>query len=224
MLALGPAASQIAIKQLGTNGGGFFNVNSAHPFENPTPLSNLLELIAILLIPTALCFTFGTMVKDRRQGWAVFTAMLVILIPLMCATVAFEQAGNPRLADLGIDQLPSVHNLGGNMEGKEARFGITNSALWAVATTAASNGSVNAMLDSFTPLGGMVPLWLMQLGEIVFGGVGSGLYGMLIYVVIAVFIAGLMVGRSPEYSGKKIEAYENEKWRRSSFCCHRRRC
>jgi K+-transporting ATPase ATPase A chain len=208
ILALGPAASQIAIKQLGTNGGGFFNVNSAHPFENPTPLSNLLEVTSILLIPAALCFTFGAMVKDRRQGWAVLAAMLAIFIPLLFATVAFEQAGNPALTALGVDQAVSDVSSGGNMEGKEVRFGITNSALWATATTAASNGSVNAMHDSFTPLGGLVPMWLMQLGEIVFGGVGSGLYGMLIYAIIAVFIAGLMVGRTPEYLGKKIEAYE----------------
>jgi K+-transporting ATPase ATPase A chain len=208
ILALGPAASQIAIKQLGTNGGGFFNVNSAHPFENPTPLSNLLQVLAILLIPAALCFTFGAMVKDRRQGWAIFAAMLVIFVPLLVATVALEQAGNPALSSLGVDQAASTLAAGGNMEGKETRFGITNSALWAVATTAASNGSVNAMHDSFTPLGGLIPMWLMQLGEIVFGGVGSGLYGMLVYAIIAVFIAGLMVGRTPEYLGKKIEAYE----------------
>ncbi len=207
-LALGPAASQVAIKQLGTNGGGFFNANSAHPFENPTPLSNLLEVVAIVLVPAALCFTFGAMVKDRRQGWAVFAAMLAIAIPLLVATVFFEQHGNPRLADLGADPVASALSPGGNMEGKEVRFGVTNSALWAVITTAASNGSVNAMHDSFTPLGGMIPMWLMQLGEIVFGGVGSGLYGMLMYAIVAVFIAGLMVGRTPEYLGKKIEAYE----------------
>ncbi len=208
ILALGPAASQIAIKQLGTNGGGFFNVNSAHPFENPTPLSNLLEVLAILLVPAALCFTFGALVKDRRQGWAVFAAMLAIFIPLLIATTYFEQAGNPVFTSAGVDQLASSLSSGGNMEGKEVRFGIANSTLWATATTAASNGSVNAMHDSFTPLGGMLPMWLMQLGEIVFGGVGSGLYGMLVYAIIAVFIAGLMVGRTPEYLGKKIEAYE----------------
>ncbi|HEY6559915.1 MAG TPA: potassium-transporting ATPase subunit KdpA [Polyangiaceae bacterium] len=208
VLALGPAASQIAIKQLGTNGGGFFSVNSAHPFENPTPVSNLLQVLAILLIPAALCFTFGALVKDRRQGWAVFAAMLVMFVPLLAATAVCEQAGNPALSALGIDQAPSTLAAGGNMEGKEVRFGITNSALWATATTAASNGSVNAMHDSFTPLGGLVPMWLMQLGEIVFGGVGSGLYGMLIYAIVTVFIAGLMVGRTPEYLGKKIEAYE----------------
>jgi K+-transporting ATPase ATPase A chain len=194
VLALGPAASQVAIKQLGTNGGGFFNVNSAHPFENPTPLSNFLELVSILLIPAALCFTFGRLIRDRRQGVALLAAMLVLFVPLLGATLAAEQHGTPLLAP--------------NLEGKELRFGVTGSALWAVATTAASNGSVNAMHDSFTPLGGLVPMWLIQLGEIVFGGMGSGLYGMLAYVVIAVFIAGLMVGRTPEYVGKKIEAFE----------------
>ncbi|MBK8014621.1 MAG: potassium-transporting ATPase subunit KdpA [Deltaproteobacteria bacterium] len=208
VLALGPAASQIAIKQLGTNGGGFFNANSAHPFENPTPISNLLQLISILLIPTALCFTFGSMVRDRREGRAILSAMLVVFIPLLVATTVFEQRGNPILRGAGVDDVASAISSGGNMEGKEVRFGITSSALWAVATTAASNGSVNAMHDSFTPLGGLVPMWLIQLGEIIFGGVGSGLYGMLIYAIIAVFIAGLMVGRTPEYLGKKIEAYE----------------
>jgi K+-transporting ATPase ATPase A chain len=207
-IAMGPAASQVAIKQLGTNGGGFFNVNSAHPLENPTPFSNLLELLAILLIPGALCFTFGAMVKDRRQGWTVLAAMLIIFIPLLFIAVGSEQAGNPFLARLGVDDAASTFQSGGNMEGKETRFGIANSALWAVATTAASNGSVNAMHDSFTPIGGLIPMWLMQLGEIVFGGVGSGLYGMLMFAIIAVFIAGLMVGRTPEYLGKKIEAYE----------------
>jgi potassium-transporting ATPase potassium-binding subunit len=208
VLALGPAASQIAIKQLGTNGGGFFNVNSAHPFENPTPLSNFLQVLAILLIPAALCFTFGALVKDRRQGWAVFAAMLAVFIPLLVATTSFEQAGNPLFTGEGVDPIASQLSSGGNMEGKEVRFGIANSALWAIATTAASNGSVNAMHDSFTPLGGLAPMWLIQLGEIIFGGVGSGLYGMLVYAIIAVFIAGLMVGRTPEYLGKKIEAYE----------------
>ncbi len=207
-LPLGPAASQVAIKQLGTNGGGFFNVNSAHPFENPTPLSNFLEMLAILLIPAALCYTFGSMVDDKRQGWALLAAMLVIFVPLLVGAFAAEQAGNPRFDALGVDQAASATQSGGNMEGKETRFGIANSALWATATTAASNGSVNAMHDSFTPLGGLVPMWLMQLGEVVFGGVGSGLYGMLMFAIIAVFIAGLMVGRTPEYLGKKIEAYE----------------
>ncbi|MBX7190426.1 MAG: potassium-transporting ATPase subunit KdpA [Sandaracinaceae bacterium] len=208
VLALGPAASQIAIKQLGTNGGGFFNVNSAHPFENATPLSNFLECVAILLIPAALCFTFGEIVKDRRQGVAILAAMLAIFVPLAVLTIAVEQGGNPMLDGIGVDQTATLLSAGGNMEGKEVRFGPTESAIWAVATTAASNGSVNAMHDSFMPLGGLAPMWLMQLGEIVFGGVGSGLYGMLMYAIIAVFIAGLMVGRTPEYLGKKIEAYE----------------
>jgi K+-transporting ATPase ATPase A chain len=207
-IPLGPAASQIAIKQLGTNGGGFFNVNSAHPLENPTPLANFLEMLAILLIPAALCYTFGLMVKDTRQGWAILIAMLVIFVPLTFGCVAFEQAGNPQLAALGVDQHASTLQSGGNMEGKETRFGIANSALWATATTAASNGSVNAMHGSFTPLGGLIPLWLMELGEVVFGGVGSGLYGMLMFAIVAVFIAGLMVGRTPEYLGKKVESFE----------------
>jgi K+-transporting ATPase ATPase A chain len=208
MLAVGPAASQIAIKQLGTNGGGFFNVNSAHPFENPTPLSNFLELLAILLIPAALCYTFGVMVKDTRQGWAVLAAMTIMFVGLLVVCVVAEQSGNPLLAKIGVDQRASELQAGGNMEGKEVRFGIANSALWATATTAASNGSVNAMHDSFTPIGGLVPMWMMQLGEVVYGGVGSGLYGMLIFAIVAVFVAGLMVGRTPEYLGKKIEAYE----------------
>jgi len=207
-IAVGPAASQVAIKQLGTNGGGFFNANSAHPLENPTPLSNFLELLAILLIPAALCYTFGKMVGDTRQGWAVLAAMTTIFVVLTLVTVGAEQGGNPKIAALGVDQAASATQPGGNMEGKEARFGIVNSALWATATTAASNGSVNAMHDSFTPLGGMMPMWLMQLGEVVFGGVGSGVYGMLVFAIIAVFVAGLMVGRTPEYLGKKIEAYE----------------
>ena len=207
-LAVGPAASQIAIKQLGTNGGGFFNVNSAHPFENPTPLSNFLEMLAILLIPAALCYTYGKMVGDTRQGWALLVAMTVILGVMLGMTVWAEQRGTPTLAALGVDQRASALQAGGNMEGKEVRFGIVNSALWATATTAASNGSVNAMHDSFTPLGGLAPMWLMQLGEVAFGGVGSGLYGMLAFVIIAVFVAGLMVGRTPEYLGKKIEAFE----------------
>ncbi|MFC5525901.1 potassium-transporting ATPase subunit KdpA [Rhodanobacter ginsengisoli] len=207
-LPMGPAASQVAIKQLGTNGGGFFGANSAHPYENPTPLSNFVELLAILLIPAALCYTFGAMVGDRRQGWSLLTVMLVIFIPLLLACTAAEQAGNPLLTRLGVDQQASALQAGGNMEGKETRFGIVNSTLWATATTAASNGSVNAMHDSFTPLGGLIPMWLIQLGEVIFGGVGSGLYGMLAFAVVAVFIAGLMVGRTPEYLGKKIEAYE----------------
>ncbi|HEY6721871.1 MAG TPA: potassium-transporting ATPase subunit KdpA, partial [Burkholderiales bacterium] len=208
MIAVGPVASQIAIKQLGTNGGGFFNANSAHPYENPTPLSNFLELLAILLIPAALCYTFGVMVGDRRQGWAVLAAMTIVFVALLAVCVGAEQAGNPALAKLGVDQTASATQAGGNMEGKETRFGIVNSALWATATTAASNGSVNAMHDSFTPIGGLVPLWLIQIGEVIYGGVGSGLYGMLMLVIVGVFVAGLMIGRTPEYLGKKIEAYE----------------
>ncbi|HKB02671.1 MAG TPA: potassium-transporting ATPase subunit KdpA [Gemmataceae bacterium] len=202
VLPMGPAASQIAIKQLGTNGGGFFNVNSAHPYENPTPLSNFLELLSILLIPAALCYTYGAMIGDRRQGWAILAVMLVIWVPLTVGCIAAEQSGVPKHAELGVD--PAA----GNMEGKETRFGIGNSGLWASATTAASNGSVNSMHDSYTPLGGLVPMFLMQLAEIIFGGVGSGLYGMLMFVIVSVFVAGLMVGRTPEYMGKKIEAYE----------------
>ncbi|HKU16350.1 MAG TPA: potassium-transporting ATPase subunit KdpA [Steroidobacteraceae bacterium] len=207
-IPLGPAASQVAIKQLGTNGGGFFNANSAHPLENPTPLSNFLEVLAILIIPAALCYTFGRMVGDTRQGWAVMIAMLVIFAPLTFGVYVAEQTGNPVLAAAGADTTVSQAQSGGNMEGKEVRFGIASSALWASATTAASNGSVNSMHDSYTPLGGLVPMWLMQLGEVVFGGAGSGLYGMLMFALIAVFIGGLMVGRTPEYLGKKIEAYE----------------
>lgn len=210
VLPMGPAASQIAIKQLGTNGGGFFGVNSAHPFENPTPFSNFLEMLALLVIPAALCHTFGKMVRDVRQGTAILIAMCVILIPAFFLTTYFEQVGNPTLNHLNVHMSPSLEGdfIGGNMEGKATRFGITDSAMFAVATTAASNGAVNSMHDSFTPLGGLVPLFLMQLGEVVFGGVGSGLYGMLILVIITVFIAGLMVGRTPEYLGKKIEPFE----------------
>jgi K+-transporting ATPase ATPase A chain len=208
VLAVGPAASQVAIKQLGTNGGGFFNVNSAHPFENPTPLSNFVEMLSILLIPAALCYTFGKMVKDTRQGWAVLTVMTIIFVVLLAVATWAEQSGNPALAEIGVDQAAGEQQSGGNMEGKEVRFGIANSALWATATTAASNGSVNSIHDSYTPLGGLVPMWLMQLGEIIYGGVGSGLYGMLAFIIVAVFVAGLMVGRTPEYLGKKIEAYE----------------
>lgn len=207
-LPMGPAASQIAIKQLGTNGGGFFNVNSAHPYENPTAIANFLELLAILLIPAALCSTFGSAVGDTRQGWAVLAAMTVIFVGADIAATTFEQQGNPRLAELGIDQAPSELQSGGNMEGKETRHGIGASALWAVATTAASNGSVNSMHDSYMPLGGLVPMLMMQLGEVVFGGVGSGLHGMLVFALMAVFIAGLMIGRTPEYLGKKIEAFD----------------
>jgi K+-transporting ATPase ATPase A chain len=206
-LPLGPAASQIMIKQLGTNGGGFYNANSAHPYENPTPLTNFIEVLSILLIPFALCYTFGTMVGDRRQGWALLATMLVIFVPLIFACTAAEQAGNPALHALADDTASALQS-GGNMEGKETRFGIVGSSIWATATTAASNGSVNAMHDSFTPLGGLVPMWLMQLGEVIGGGAGSGLYGMIAFAVVAVFIAGLMVGRTPEYLGKKIEAYE----------------
>ena len=207
-LPLGPAASQVAIKQLGSNGGGFFNVNSAHPFENPTPLSNFLEMLAILLIPAALCYTFGRMVGDTRQGWALMAAMTVVFVAMIAVSYAAEAAGNPRLASLGIDQTATALAPGGNMEGKELRFGVASTALWAAVTTAGSNGAVNAMHDSLTPLGGMVTMVLMQLGEVIFGGVGSGLYGMLAFVLVAVFVSGLMVGRTPEYLGKKIEAYE----------------
>ena len=208
IIALGPAASQVAIKQLGTNGGGFFNVNSAHPFENSTPLSCFLELFSILAIAAALCLTFGRQVKDERQGWAVLAAMTLIFVVCLTAVMASEQSGNPKLTALGASSTATLTQPGGNMEGKEARFGIGLSALWAAATTAASNGSVNAMHDSFLPLGGMVAMWLIQLGEVIYGGVGSGLYGMLAFAIIAVFVAGLMVGRTPEYLGKKIEAHE----------------
>lgn len=208
VLPLGPAASQIAIKQLGTNGGGFFNVNSSHPFENPTPLSNFFEMLSILVIPAALCYTFGKMVGDTRQGWAILAVMKIGFVALFGVAVWSEYRGNPTFTALGVDQIQTDINPGGNMEGKEVRNGIANSALWATATTVASNGSVNSMHDSFTPLGGLIPLWSMQLGEIIYGGVGSGLYGMLAFVIVAVFVAGLMVGRTPEYLGKKIEAYE----------------
>jgi K+-transporting ATPase ATPase A chain len=208
VIAMGPAASQIAIKQLGTNGGGFFNVNSAHPYENPTPLSNFVEMLSILLIAGALCYTFGKMVGDTRQGWALLAAMMVILVVGIFVAYHYEAAGNPRLDSLGVDQHSTAVNPGGNMEGKEVRLGVANSALWATVTTAASNGSVNSMHDSFTPMGGLVPLVMMQLGEVVFGGVGSGLYGMLAFVIVAVFVAGLLVGRTPEYLGHKIESYE----------------
>ena len=207
-IAVGPAASQIAIKQLGTNGGGFFNVNSAHPFENPTPLSNFLEVLAIFLIPAALCITFGCYIGDLRQGVAILSAMTLIFVAMLAVCVWAEQSGNPLFERLGLDTHASELQAGGNMEGKETRYGVVNSALWATVTTSASNGSVNAMHDSFTPLGGMVPMWMMQLGEVVFGGVGSGLYGMIIFALVAVFVAGLMIGRTPEYLGKKIEAFE----------------
>ena len=207
-LAMGPVASQEAIKMLGTNGGGFFNANSAHPYENPTALSNFLQMVAIFLIPAALCFTFGRQVGDTRQGWAVLAAMTVMFIIAVIAVIPAEQAGNPLLPPLGVDHEFSALQSGGNMEGKEIRFGIDASSLFAVITTAASCGAVIAMHDSFTPLGGMVPLVMMQLGEVVFGGVGTGLYGMLVFAILAVFIAGLMIGRTPEYLGKKIEAHE----------------
>jgi K+-transporting ATPase ATPase A chain len=240
-IPLGPAASQIAIKQLGTNGGGFFNVNSAHPFENPTPLSDFLEVLAILLIPAALCYTFGRMIGDTRQGWAVLAAMVVLFVPLLVIDAWAEGRANrayPAIvaqapvtptpgasaapgpgsapsASAGLSpangptaRQPMAAQAGGNMEGKETRFGVADSALWSVATTAASNGSVNALHDSYTPLGGLIPMWLIQLGEVIFGGVGSGLYGMLVFAIIAVFVAGLMVGRTPEYLGKKVETFE----------------
>jgi K+-transporting ATPase ATPase A chain len=207
-LAMGPVASQEAIKMLGTNGGGFFNANSAHPYENPTALANFVQMIAIFLIPAALCFAFGRVVGDPRQGWAILAAMTVLFVLAVIAVIPAEQAGNPLLPPLGVDHAASALQAGGNMEGKEVRFGIDASALFAAVTTAASCGAVIAMHDSFTPLGGMVPLVLMQLGEVVFGGVGTGLYGMLIFAVLAVFIAGLMIGRTPEYLGKKIEIRE----------------
>jgi K+-transporting ATPase ATPase A chain len=207
-IPLGPAASQIAIKQIGTNGGGFFNVNSAHPFEDPTPIANFLEMLAILLIAAALPITFGRMVGDMRQGWTLLAAMTVIFVASLAVVVVAEQAGNPVLAAAGADTQATNLSSGGNMEGKEVRFGIANSAIWATATTAASNGSVNSMHDSFTPLGGLVPMALIQLGEVVFGGVGSGLYGLLMMALVAVFVAGLMIGRTPEYLGKKVESFE----------------
>lgn len=207
-IPVGPVASQVAIKQLGTNGGGFTNANAAHPLENPTPLSNLLEVVAILLLPAALCVAFGRTIGDVRQGWALLVAMTVLFVPLAAGMYVAEAAGNPRVAALGVDAAAGPDAPGGNMEGKEVRFGVPASAMWAAATTAASNGSVNSMHDSFTPLGGLALLFLMQLGEVAFGGVGSGLYGMLMFAVVTVFIAGLMVGRTPEVFGKKIEAFE----------------
>jgi K+-transporting ATPase ATPase A chain len=208
ILAMGPVASQEAIKMLGTNGGGFFGANSAHPYENPTPLSNFVQMLSMFLIPAALCFVFGRMVGDLRQGWAVLGAMSVIFVFMAVVAVSAEQHGNPLIAQLGVDQSHSALQAGGNMEGKETRFGIVGSALFAVITTSASCGAVNAAHDSLTPLGGLVPMWLMQLGEVVFGGVGAGLYGMLIFAIMAVFIAGLMIGRTPEYIGKKIQSFE----------------
>jgi K+-transporting ATPase ATPase A chain len=208
VLAVGPAASQIAIKMLGTNGGGFFNANSAHPFENPTPFANFLNIYGLLLIPAALTYTFGKMVKDTRQGWAILGAMFTVFLPLLALCVWQEQGGTALLASMHVDQVASAMQSGGNMEGKEVRFGISGTGLFAAATTGVSCGAVNAMHDSFTPLGGLVPLWLIQLGEVIFGGVGAGMYGILMFAIVAVFIAGLMVGRTPEYLGKKVEAKE----------------
>jgi K+-transporting ATPase ATPase A chain len=207
-IAMGPVASQEAIKMIGTNGGGFFNANSAHPYENPTPLSNFFQMLAIFLIPAGLCFTFGTMIGDMRQAWVLLGAMTAIFVVMVILVSMAEQQSHPSLQTLGIDQAASAMQSGGNMEGKETRFGISASTLFAAITTAASCGAVNAMHDSFMPLGGMVPLLLIQLGEVVFGGVGSGLYGMLIFAMMAVFIAGLMIGRTPEYLGKKIQSFE----------------
>jgi K+-transporting ATPase ATPase A chain len=207
-LPLGPAASQVAIKMLGTHGGGFFNTNSAHPFENPTPFSNFVEIVAILLIPSALCYTFGKMAGAGRKGISILLAMTIMFLPLLGFAIYAELGGNPTFVRLGIDQGTTGIQLGGNMEGKEVRFGVMPSALFAVVTTVTSCGAVNSMHDSFTPLGGLVPLFSMMFGEVVYGGVGSGLYGMLVFVIIAMFIAGLMVGRTPEYLGKKIEPYE----------------
>ena len=204
----GPAASQIAIKQLGTNGGGFFGVNSAHPLENPTIFSNMLEMISLLLIPAALCFSFGRSIKDKKQGRAIFLAMFIMLVAALSIVAVSEANATPQLAQSGMVDVSTVGQAGGNMEGKESRFGIATSSTWATFTTAASNGSVNSMHDSYTPLGGMITMLQMQLGEVIFGGVGCGLYGMLAFAIVAVFIAGLMVGRTPEYLGKKIEPYE----------------
>ncbi|MGD0491625.1 MAG: potassium-transporting ATPase subunit KdpA [Steroidobacteraceae bacterium] len=207
-LPMGPVASQEAIKMLGTNGGGFFNANSAHPYENPTPLTNFVQMISMFLIPAALCFVFGRMVGDIRQGWAILGAMTIIFVVMAVTAIWAEQQGNPGFTALGVDQAHTALQAGGNMEGKETRFGIVSSALFATITTSASCGAVNAVHDSFTPLGGLVPMWLIELGEVVFGGVGSGLYGMVIFAIMAVFIAGLMIGRTPEYLGKKIQSFE----------------
>ena len=207
-LPMGPVASQEAIKELGTNGGGFFNANSAHPYENPTALSNFIEMLAIVLVPAALTYTFGHLVGDTRQGWAVLAAMLILFVPLYALCNHSEQLGNPRLTALGADQAASALQSGGNMEGKEVRFGIAGSTLFATATTVTSTGAVDSMHDSYTPLGGFVPLLDMMLGEVVFGGIGTGLYSMLVFAIVGVFIAGLMIGRTPEYIGKKIEAFE----------------
>ena len=208
VLAVGPAASQVAIKHLGTNGGGFFNANAAHPYESPTPLTDFILILAETLIAASLTYTFGKMVGDTQAGWAILAAMLSVLIFFVLGAYWAESAGNPRLTALGVEQTAGMAQPGGNMEGKEVRFGVARSALFATATTATSTGAVNSMHDSFTPLGGLVPLFMMQFGEVILGGVGSGLYGMLVFAIIAVFIAGLMVGRTPEYLGKKIETYE----------------
>ncbi|WP_322095160.1 potassium-transporting ATPase subunit KdpA [Paraburkholderia bannensis] len=207
-LAMGPVASQEAIKMLGTNGGGFFNANSAHPYENPTPFSNVVEMLAILIIPAALCLVFGSMVGDRRQGVAVLAVMTIAFAVAVGVELSAEQAGNPMLTTLNVDQHASALQAGGNMEGKETRFGIAQTGIFVVATTAASCGAVNGMHDSLTPIGGLVPMLFIQLGEVIFGGVGSGLYGMLVFALLAVFVAGLMIGRTPEYVGKKIESFE----------------
>jgi K+-transporting ATPase ATPase A chain len=207
-IALGPVASQEIIKELGTNGGGFFNANSAHPFENPSALTNFIEMVAILVISAAITYTFGRMVGDQRQGWALFAAMAALFFVGYVIALVAEQGGNPLLAQLGVDQSAGATQTGGNFEGKETRFGAAAGVLWAVLTTVTSCGAVNAMHDSFVPIAGMVPLVNIQLGEVIFGGVGAGLYGILVYAILAVFIAGLMVGRTPEYLGKKIESYE----------------
>jgi K+-transporting ATPase ATPase A chain len=207
-VAMGPVASMVSIKQMASNGGGFFNVNSAHPYECPTQAALFVELLLILMIPSALCYTFGKMIGDTRQGWALWAAMTIIFVPLLWICVSCEQAGNPALTKMGAQQVAGPLSPGGNMEGKDVRFGIVSSAIWATAATAVSNGSVDSMHDSYTPIGGLIPMVLMKLGEVVYGGVGCGVYGMMVFVIIAVFLAGLMVGRTPEYMGKKIEAYE----------------
>ncbi len=207
-IAQGPVASQVAIKQLGTNGGGFFNANSSHPFESPTPFTNLIHILLIFVLGAGLTYTFGHMVKDTRQGWALFWAMAVMFLIGVFVAYGSEQAGNPILASMGVQRTPTAMQAGGNMEGKETRFGISASALFATVTTDASCGAVNSMHDSYTALGGLVPLFNMQTDEVIFGGVGAGLYGMLLYAIMGVFIAGLMVGRTPEYIGKKIQQKE----------------
>ena len=208
VLPMGPVSSQTAIALVSGDGGGFFNANSAHPYANPTPLSNFLEMIAILLIPAALCHTFGVAIGNRRQGWAMFVAMAIVFVCMSIVTIQAEQAGNPSVGSLGVDQSWGPGQAGGNMEGKETRFGVASSALFATVTTSGGDGAVNSMHDSFTPIGGLVPMMLIQLGEVIFGGPGSGLYGMLIYAIIGVFVASLMIGRAPEFVGKRIEAFE----------------